>query len=116
MRELVPAVFCFFVFLLLSAWLVRDQNLQELLSVRKCQSYHHVGWWEDRMRARSGVGRERKGSGWEGQERKLHLGICSESHGEPGRTLSQKVSPSDFYLKGIAQAAVQRAVMGEEDL
>ena len=60
LRELVPAVFCFFVFLLLSAWLVRDQNLQELLSVRKCQSYHPVGWWEDWMRARWGVGRERK--------------------------------------------------------
>lgn len=68
--------------------------------------------WHGGLHGQSGV----SGSGWEGQERKLHLGICSESHGEPGRTLSQKVSPSDFYLKGIAQAAVQRAVMGEEDL
>ena len=60
LREVVPAVFFFFFFLLLSAWLVRDQDLKELLSAGKCQNYHPVGWWEDGMRARWGVGRERK--------------------------------------------------------
>lgn len=48
----------FFFPLLLSAWLVRDQDLKELLSVGKWQDYHPVGWWEDGMRARWGVAGE----------------------------------------------------------
>lgn len=91
-----------FFSLLLSAWLVRDQDLKELLSVGKWQDYHPVGWWEDGMRARWRVGR-RGSSGGEPSSGGQRMGQLAAE----GMTLGSGSLQSCFVTSGKSRALSQ---------